>query len=738
MATDKVVVSIDIPANTAFTITITVDAIITDNPSLFIYKNDGTTVNKGRITPGEPKVLFLDHDVKAISFYLSSTAITTSGVLYATVTVLYDNADALDFYVNKVKNGQIVQTEKAINLFTMWKVGYINDSTGRVSYGNSSIISVGYIPVESGETYTFNDPDKITNNARNIQHIYEYDTDYNLLKKTTLTTLETLTVTSQTKYVRLRSQTVGVGGYTIGDYTNFKTFVYKGSEVRAYVPVTPYALSKYQSVKGEMSSNLFSGGSLLCGGLDYSTGIVKAGANVIVTPLIQVSEVVYWQVFDGKIRDAQYLFEYDANKELIKYTTLGGTNGAIILDTATNYIRIRTQTNGEGASPYAMPDTEWYDEHLVVSDKPIIRYQGILPVVNKRNVSADFFDSAIDFSPFEYIKDAADDYVEQISNAAYDVVIPIITDVHSEKPDAYSLHNYLASTGVADIAFNLGDSIPSHYTTRDKAISVLKNVLHAEYYYPRKCEIYVLCGNHDYNPVNDNAVPYTINQQLFYSISQARTKAGYAESGVNYGYVDLEAAKVRLIWLDSGDIFNNETGQPLTTGTNTIVQQKQFTWFCNVALNFMDKDDRNSWAVVTLSHDRLSALSNNGFAVVVKAFMDGSSASGTAYCMGRGSTIPQAYDVDFAQQGPMEYICHLNGHYHDDDSSELGDTGRIQISIPCDNLVAHYYVDGERTAYTRTPHTIEEHCIDTFCLDKKNRKIYMKRLGVGNDREFNY
>lgn len=734
--TDKIVVDVDIPADTAFVITITVDATTTGNPYMFVHKSDGSTVNVGSLTPGVARQLFLSYDVKGISFYLSGSAITSSGNLSAVVAVFYDSPTALDFYVEKVKRDYIVKTEDVVNLFTWWMIGDIDDRTGRYLPGADSLINGGYIPVDGGEAYTINDPDKISSSARNAQYIYEYDEHYIFIKKTTLTSTEVITVTSQTKYIRIRSQTAGTAHYVIGNYNEFKTFVYKGSDVKAYVPITPYALTKYQMAKGSSSENLFAGGSILCGGLNYTTGAVNIGNDVIATPLVPSSGVLYWQIFDGKTGDAQFLFEYDSASAFIKYTVLGGTNGISILDSNTRYVRIRTQTNG--TSSYTMPTTAWYDEHLVLSSKPITRYQSILPVVTKRNITGDFFDSAIDFSPFEYIKAAADNYVDEICDGAYDVVVPIITDVHSEKPDAYSLHNYIASTGAADVAFNLGDNIPDHYATRAQAVTVLKNIFHVEYYNPRKCEVYALCGNHDYNPVNENDTAYTINQQLFYAISQARTKDGYAESGANYGYIDLDAAKVRIIWLDSGDIFDNETGDPLTTGTNTIVQQKQFTWFCNKALDFMDKADRSDWSVVTLSHDSLSSLSNDGFAIVLKAFMDGTSASGVAYCVGRGSTIPQAYDVDFSTQGPIEYICHLNGHYHDDNSTELGDTGRMQIYIPCDNLTAYYYVNSERTAYTRTPHTIEEHCIDTFCLDKKHRKIYMKRLGVGNDRTFSY
>ncbi len=744
LANTNVFIDYLIPAKTAFKLLVSSDGFA-EATGLYVFfkKTDGTLVNMGQLTIGTEKAFSpLDYEVKAISLYIGGSSITASGILTMTATVLYDTVDTMQKYTDTFKNGLVVKTNPSENLFTWWIVGVLSGTTGKLVFGNDSIISAGYIPVESGETYTINDPEQISANARNAQWVYEYDTNHNFIKYSALGSVETLTVSNTTKYIRLMSQHVGTQSYVIGDYKNFKTFVYKGNEYKPYVSPVPVASYigvenlKYSAADGKPSSNLFAGNAFACGGIGYADGKVTKGSSLVTTDLIPTENSVYWMVFNGVSGDAQYMFEYDTNKQFIKYTALSYVAGCVILDSNTKYIRIRTQTNG--TSGYVLKEVDWYNKHLVISYEPIIRYQSYLPVTNQHTVSRDFYDTAVDFTGLDYVKKAADEYMDEIELDAYDLVMPIITDVHSDLPYSYDLHNYLSAKGFADVAFNLGDNIPDHYSTKARAIEELRKVMHSEFYNPRKSEVYVLCGNHDYNPVNNNDPDYTINQALYYSISLARTKKGYAGSGKNYGYLDLDAPKIRLIWLDSGDIFDNETGEPLTTGTNTIVQQEQFTWFCNVALDFSDKADRADWAVITLSHDALSALSDTGFATVIKAFMDGTSASGTAYCVGRGTTIPQEYNVDFTSQGGMEYICHLNGHYHDDNATQLGNTGRWQIYIPCDNLTAYYYDNGTRTAYTRTPGTIEEHCIDTVCIDKKTKSIIMKRLGVGSDRTFSY
>lgn len=714
-----------------------------NNVNIYYYGASGTgSTHIAAITTNTLYRFKAPADITAFALYISGKKIVESENIHLNVYYNEFNYSSLE---QKIEDYHMYQLEQVAsdNLFTSWEIGGLNISDGTSIVGENRLVSKGFIPVIGGQVYTINDPDKIADGARNAQFVYEYDVNHNLIQTQSITNDEAKTLSANTKYIKLLSQTVGIQSYAIGDYTNFKTMVFKGTEYMPYVSNHSVASgigvenTSYKMASGAASSNAFSGKAFRCGSLNYSTGKVSAGNIIIATPLIPINGEMFYQMFDGKSGDVQFIFEYDSNGGFVKYTSTGTNyNGHITLDANTRFIRIRTQSSG--VQSYVLPDIKWYDEHLVVSNEPINRYQNYLPVITQDDVSNNFYDTAVSFKTIAGFKSDIDTYAKTILETCYDVVIPIITDVHSTLAEPYDIHNYIAGKGIADVAFNLGDNIPNYYETRQEAIDVLENILHEEFLQPRKCEVYALCGNHDYNPYGSNAKAYTINQRTFYSISQARTKKGYAGAGKNYGYIDLIQAKIRIIWLDSGDIFDNTTGDPITTGNNTAVQQEQFTWFCNVALNFMDKSDRAEWAVVTLSHDRLSSLSDGGFATVIKAFMDGASASGTAYCVGRGSTIPQAYDVDFTGQGAIEYICHINGHYHEDNVIALGNTGRYQISIGADNVTSYYYDGDTRQPYTRTAGTIEEHCIDTFCLDKESKTIYMKRLGVGTDRSISY
>lgn len=744
---DNKIMDCYIPANMTFRIMCTSTATISGNVvNAYGTKADNTIISFGAITLGEYKYLRYADAYIAISLYISDSNITSAGDITVVAEYLEENPNATETEITRVKKAlsPFVKSVKSPNIFTWWQEGYLSEyANGRMVLDTTQqLCSAGFIPVKPSTEYTILDPDSISANARNAQYAWEYDENRDYIQKISASSGSIVT-SATTRYLRLSSQSVGTQGYIIGDYANYKTMVVEGNDYyAAYIPPIDVATdigienTNYPMVGGVDSQNLFAGNSFVCGGINYSTGKVDAGTDVLCTPLIPISEDLYWYLLGGKNEDIRFVFEYNASKSLVKNYSVTGIYGHVTLDNSTKYIRLRSQTNGTGS--YVMTTTAFLDEHLIVSSSPIKYYHDNKPILSRVSVSDDFADSAIYLNEFDGEKDVVDNYVRTIETTAYDVVVPIITDVHFDKTTPYDLHNYLSASGFADVLFNLGDNIPNHYSTKNEAIDTLKMVFHEEYLKPGKNECYVLCGNHDYNPVNDNAVANTINQQLYYSLSQARLKKGYAGFGKNYGFIDLDGAKVRLIWLDSGDIFDNTTGEPLTTGMNTIVQQEQFTWFCNVALDFTDKVDRSEWAVVTLSHDSLSSLSNGGFATVINAFMNGTTAQGTAYCVGRGSTIPQAYDVDFTAQGAIEYICHLNGHYHEDNVIDLGNTGRKQISIACDNLTAYHYVDGEKVEYTRTPGTIEMHCIDTFCLDRKNKTITMKRLGVGVDRSISY
>ena len=490
------------------------------------------------------------------------------------------------------------------------------------------------------------------------------------------------------------------------------------------------------NARGEDTPNLFKG-NCYYGSINTSTGAETFSYEKIVTPFIAISGILYYKLFNGKSGDIAIVFEYDDAKTLIDYHSLSGKPiGMRVLDANTRYIKFTTLV---ASANYELPDTDEMSRNLLVASdiKVLGRLATNHNITGQESVRYDLFDKSIAFEK-SYVKSAIATYRDTLRDTFYDFVMPMNTDLHTIDSEPYNMLTYMAESGMADICFNLGDNVPDHFDTRAETVAMLEAVRLWNSSNNQKCELLVLRGNHDNNPTSDDDVSKMISDSLYYNIFQHRTKKGFYKAGLNYGFLDFEQSKIRVIWLDSGDIYDHTTGEPLTSGYNVMVQQDQFDWFCDVALDFSNIADRDEWSVITVSHAQISSQLSTAFEVVLKAFMDGTAVSGSASTAYGDYTNTLTYNVDFSSQGAMEYICHVNGHTHDDNAVLIGNTGRYDIDIACDNGTAYYYVGSTRTAYTRTAGTIEEHIMDTLCLDKANRKIYMKRLGVGSDREFNY
>ena len=487
---------------------------------------------------------------------------------------------------------------------------------------------------------------------------------------------------------------------------------------------------------GQDSDNLYDG-SCSNRELTYSNGKENYSYGRISTDYIAVSGVVYYKMFGGKDGDLQYCFEYDANKTFIKFVSLSGKpDGYVVLDSNTSYVKFTTAVL---SASYALPSLDDYSNNLVVTN--ILSVLG-RPIADKKitgqaSVRYNLFDSSVTFEK-SYVESAIKTYAQGLRDTFYDFVMPMNADLHTISAEPFNMLTFMAESGTADMCVNLGDNIPDHFDTRSQAVGFLEAVRLWSHSNNLKCPLLVLRGNHDNNPAEGNDISKMIPDALYYNIFQSRTQKGFHKAGVNYGYIDFEQSKIRVVFIDSGDIYDASTGEALISGYDVMVQQTQFNWFCEDALNFSDKSDASEWAVITISHAQLYPQLSVAFVSVIEAFMNGTTASGTATSTYGSYTHTLTYDVDYTSQGSMEYICHVNGHNHEDSATLIGNTGRYDIDIACDNAKAYYYSGSTRTQYTRTVGTIEEHIMDTLCIDKANRKIYMKRLGVGTDREFSY
>lgn len=640
--------------------------------------------------------------------------------------------------VNKLVNENVIdeipQRENLFDKTTAIAGKYIKHTDGKEG-SSESYYATEFIPVRKGVTYY----------TGGFYPTYSalYDEDKKFLNGNVISSSEFLGTFTPSEDGYFRG-TIAAAAYLDAAYISpYHQYFVNYGNVDFTFASAKLSEESALNARGEISPNLFQGVCHL-GSINTSTGAARFSYDKIVTSFIPIQGTLYYKLFNGKDGDVAIVHEYDSAKSYITYHSLTGKPvGFRVLDPNTRYIILTTLA---ASVNYVLPDPVEMSRNLLVTSnlEALGRLAANHNITGQESVRYDLFDKSIPFEK-DYVKTAIESYRDGLRDNFYDFVLPMNTDLHTINSESYNMLTYMAESGMADICINLGDSIPDHYDTRAEAVTLLEAARLWNSSNNKKCELLVLRGNHDNNPVSDNDVTKMITDHLYYNIFQHRTKKGFYKVGLNYGFIDFEQSKIRLVVIDSGDIYDKDTGDPLTSGYNVMVQQDQFDWFCNIALDFEDKSDRADWSVITISHAQIERQLSGAFAAVIKAFMDGDSASGSASLDYGDYVNTLNYNVDYTSQGPMEYICHVNGHTHNDDINLIGNTNRYDIDIACENGTAYYFPPGTevkdnttRVPYSRTPGTIEEHLMDTLCLDKANRKIYMKRLGIGADREISY
>ena len=193
----------------------------------------GTNIGYKTIVAGGKTASYkVDEDIYAAQVYYDMESITA---YYVTQNL------GLIQKVNDLYRYPAASGIKSKNLFTAWEIGGLSYTTGVELKTTDQIRSKGYIEVEPSTTYTASDPDRISANARNAQYAIEYDTNFQYVGYSAISTNQTFTTKESTKYIKFASQYVGTGQYVIGDYASFKTMIYKGTEV---IPdVSPYPVA---------------------------------------------------------------------------------------------------------------------------------------------------------------------------------------------------------------------------------------------------------------------------------------------------------------------------------------------------------------------------------------------------------------------------------------------------------------------------------------------------------------
>ena len=248
-------------------------------------------------------------------------------------------------------------------------------------------------------------------------------------------------------------------------------------------------------------------------------------------------------------------------------------------------------------------------------------------------------------------------------------------------------------------------------------------------------------GNHDpaystFQPP-DYYAEFLSKEEIYEYIFRPQTaypNRVFCENGADF-YADDVFHKVRYVVLNTHDTPSDglkEDGHAVYNKFRlTGFRNDCVNWFADVALQVPSAD----WTVVLCTHESIGA--DKGYVYynqelvleIINAFR-----KHTAYC---GSTCYEdvtGYDaqveVDFTGRGG-DFAAWVGGHTHRDDSRVL--SGVLTVCAINDSL--H---NSALSPFKHQAGTITEQAFDIFTINKKEHKLYVTRIGCGEDREFTY
>lgn len=338
----------------------------------------------------------------------------------------------------------------------------------------------------------------------------------------------------------------------------------------------------------------------------------------------------------------------------------------------------------------------------------------------------------------DYVITEAEEVAEKVLAVrdASSFVMSLASDLHTDGEDQSSVSVLHAGQGMdainsitqLDLVALLGDYEIYYFNHGDDNASnenedARKSFKHAKKAFSdvaKGAPFMMLQGNHD-QFVNDTTEEAQQKYYAYIGANNVGTVTDYDNKFRNYGYRDFENYKIRVIYLNTADVSENE----ITTDYN--VSTEQLNWLNTVALNLTDTD----WGIIVLSHHPLNWY-------------------------GMGNLLDALDEYKRKGEG-AELIAHFHGHLHNFRAEMLGTNSIPTITIPnacfgrnneygtsssySDDVKASYGdtdENGNQRQFNKTESTAEDTAFNVVVVNKQNRKIHCFNYGAGIDREINY
>lgn len=218
--------------------------------------------------------------------------------------------------------------------------------------------------------------------------------------------------------------------------------------------------------------------------------------------------------------------------------------------------------------------------------------------------------------------------------------------------------------------------------------------------------------------------------EVFFCWQRETNKNKIFDSDGTYYFIDDATTKCRFIFLNPfwSEWAGNEDGFAYDIEHSffhtPIFGSQQLNWFANEAL-----DMPSGYGAILIAHFAPSAKDFAVFKGIVDAFNNKSLYSGSY--IGVKDWQSTHMSVNY-QNVNSEIIAIFQGHNHIDTQYDYFE------SIPCINITSACGDSREENPIKRVKGTATEVAADAVIIDRDKRKIYMIRLGAGDDRVIDY
>ena len=528
---------------------------------------------------------------------------------------------------------------------------------------------------------------------------YKYNNRKNVIGNIKTQIGENVVDVSNCNYIILSTETSYLKNYELSVIeTNVEYRSLKNEANIAKLNNEIYQLSDFLSVKNKYLMN--------------GNGNIYDTQTYDCSDLIKVSEndILYYSLD----YDSGYpcIALYNDNKKYVEDLVTGKAEGTLTIE-SNGYVRLCCRKTFEDKGYFMI------NKHSTIKTMLNNHEERIAILENDSDELPSYYDSEL-----ENIKNNVIEH--QGTNS---ISFAFLTDLHNGESSSIRTSNMNAIKSVSFLENKIpldcivfgGDYISNNAdTTVSTCYSQIEHLM--KYVNKIKTQKFMLRGNHDSNFLNSSE-PFT--DEMFYKStnkffeSNNNLSMNTGDLGMNVGFIDIDNIKVRLIFTNMTDSKDTNAGFAVTN--------EQVAWFGNTALNFSNKADKSEWAVVVFAHSyfvpttitegtcNISPDMHN----ILKAFKNGTSYN----------------SYDFTEQGAMEVICAVVGHWHSDRSDTVDDI-KIIASMQTANNGDEPADDG--VTYSKEYGTENETAYDIITINRTERKIYCTRFGVGLDRKFTY